>query len=348
MKDTHYHDDHTEIVPRRATGYAPKDGGGFRIAMSNYEQTGDGAVYTTIEDLLLWDRNFYEGTVGGKALVEQLATPGHLNNGQPFTYGLGLAVDRYRGLARMSHGGSWAGYRAELLRFPDQRLSVACLCNLATANPSRLANEVAEVYLGAALGPPEETAAPGKDARAPVRVAAADLRALAGTYRDAASGTVRRVRYEDGGLKIEAFGSAYALVPTGPRRFVVDDGPAGMTLEFEDAPDGRRIRESAPARPPTVWTAFDPTRPSAAELSAYAGRYYSPELDTSYVLAIKDGALALDARRLGGPLEPSVRDEFTLGSMVLRFERDAQGRPSGFRVNAGRIRNLRFERKEAS
>jgi CubicO group peptidase (beta-lactamase class C family) len=261
MKDTHFHDDHTEIVPRRATGYAPRDGGGFRIAMSNYEQTGDGAVYTTVEDLLLWDRNFYDGQVGGRALVDQLAAPGRLKDGQPFAYGLGLGVDRYRGLARISHAGSWAGYRAELMRFPEQKLSVACLCNLATADPTRLATEVAEIHLGSALGPP----APATNGE--------------------------------------------------------DEAPA----------------------PPATHIAI-----SAAELAAYAGRYYSEELDTTYTLQVEEGTLALAARRLNGTLVPSARDEFTLGSKVLRFERDAQGRPSGFRVDAGRIRNLRFERKEAS
>ncbi|CAN5251767.1 hypothetical protein BH20GEM2_BH20GEM2_05220 [soil metagenome] len=62
MNDTHFHDDHTMVVPRRATGYAPAgeegEGGeegeeyGFRIDMSNFEQTGDGAVYTMVGDLV--------------------------------------------------------------------------------------------------------------------------------------------------------------------------------------------------------------------------------------------------------------------------------------------------------
>ena len=263
MKDTHFHDRHTEIVPRRATGYAPKEGGGFEIAMSNFEQTGDGAVYTTVEDLLLWDRNFYQPKVGGQDLVVQLTTPGRLSDGKELTYGLGLGVDRHRGLPRVSHGGSWAGYRAELMRFPEQRLSVACLCNLATANPTRLATEVAEIHLGSALGP----AAPATN---------------------------------------------------GP-----DDGPAAAT--------------------PAAGIAV-----SAADLAAYAGRYYSDELDTTYTLEVKDGALALAARRLNGTLVPSARDEFTLGSMVLRFARDAEGRPSGFHLGAGRVRNLHFTRREGS
>jgi hypothetical protein len=56
----------------------------------------------------------------------------------------------------------------------------------------------------------------------------------------------------------------------------------------------------------------------------------------------------LTARRLKGALVPSVRDEFTLGSMVLRFEKNAQGRPAGFRLGQGRIRNLHFARREES
>jgi hypothetical protein len=79
----------------------------------------------------------------------------------------------------------------------------------------------------------------------------------------------------------------------------------------------------------------------------FAGRYYSPELDTAYAVEVKDGALFLRGRRLGGALTPSVRDEFTLGSMVLRFVRDAQGQPSVFLLGQGRVRNLKFARSEA-
>src|SRR5262245_41692285 len=53
-------DNHKRIVPMRAVGYSPNPRGGFQTEMSNFEQTGDGAVQTSIEDLLLWDQNFYE------------------------------------------------------------------------------------------------------------------------------------------------------------------------------------------------------------------------------------------------------------------------------------------------
>ncbi|MFL5615935.1 MAG: serine hydrolase domain-containing protein [Gemmatimonadaceae bacterium] len=161
MTHTRFNDDHKSVIPNRATGYAPRDSGsGWATEMSNFEQTGDGAVQTTIEDMQRWDENFYTGAVGGTETLAAMQKVAVLNSGKPQTYALGLMVDKYRGLRSVSHGGSWAGYRAELLRFPDQHLSVACLCNLARTNPSRLARSVAEIYLGDRMTPaPEATVA---------------------------------------------------------------------------------------------------------------------------------------------------------------------------------------------
>jgi len=84
MQDTHFHDDHGRVVPRRASGYAPA-GDGYRISMTTLDIVGDGGVFTTIDDLLAWDRNFHENRLGrgGPGLIRQLTTPGALNGGEP-------------------------------------------------------------------------------------------------------------------------------------------------------------------------------------------------------------------------------------------------------------------------
>jgi hypothetical protein len=158
---------------------------------------------------------------------------------------------------------------------------------------------------------------------------------------------VRRVRFDDGKLTVEAFGGHYELVPVDKRRFRLLDGPVDLSLDFEAGPEGRRMKETSPPRPATVWSAIELARPSPAELAPFAGRYYSAELDTTYTVDVKDGALFLRGRRLGGALTPSVRDEFTLGSMVVRFVRDTQGQTSAFLLGQGRVRNLKFARSEA-
>jgi CubicO group peptidase (beta-lactamase class C family) len=160
MRETHIHDDHTLIVPLRATGYSPRDGGGFRIDMSGFEQTGDGAVMTTVEDLLKWDGNFYQPVVGGADLLRNLHTQGILNSGKTIPYALGLMVADYRGVRRVSHGGAWAGYRAELMRFPEQHTSVAVLCNLGTSAPSARAARIADILLAGQLASASADASP--------------------------------------------------------------------------------------------------------------------------------------------------------------------------------------------
>lgn len=260
MRDTHFHDDHTRIVPQRATGYEPSSKGGFQIAMSGFEQTGDGAVMTTIEDLLAWDNNFYSPTVGGEQLLRDLHTTGVLTNGRVLPYALGLMVDEYRGMKRVRHGGSWAGYRADLVRFPDAKTTVACLCNLGTANPSTLADRVADILLA--------------DRLQPATVAATGTPS---TARDTAS------------------------------------------------------------KPYTI---------AAVDLERYAGTYYAPELDATFVVSPDSAGVRVTMQ--GGEsqrLAATARDTFALRGLTIVFTPGAGGRPTSMTINAGRVRGIRAERR---
>ena len=149
MTHTHFHNDHTEIVKNRAAGYAPKRGGGFMISMTTLPMTGDGGVFTSVEDLFLWDQNFYDNKLGisGQALIEKIQTPGTLNSGEKLDYAFGLNILKHKGLTLVGHGGSFVGFRADMIRFPEQRFSVICLANLSHFNPSVMARKVADIYL---------------------------------------------------------------------------------------------------------------------------------------------------------------------------------------------------------
>ncbi len=241
MTHTFYLDDHTQVVAGKATGYEPRERGGFSVDMSNFEQIGDGGVQTTVEDLLLWDRNFYAPRVGDAALVARAQQTGKLNSGKPLDYAAGLSIGRYRGLPFVRHGGSWAGYRAELLRFPSQRTSVACLCNLGTAGPSRLADRVADIVLEAVLktvaADAGHSAAPGQ-ALAGARGGAGAAPALpekalavyTGVYLSEELDARWVVRVADGKLTVAAGSEAIPLL-AGERD--VFRGEDGLEVTFE-------------------------------------------------------------------------------------------------------------------
>src|SRR5581483_9570941 len=106
-----------------------------------------------------WDANFYDPKVGGPELLAKLRTPGKLDDGTPLEYALGLTETTEAGLAREEHSGGWAGYRANVLRYPSERLTVAALCNVASAMPDELTHGVATALLpqlaqAEAKGPP--------------------------------------------------------------------------------------------------------------------------------------------------------------------------------------------------
>src|SRR5579884_198857 len=162
MTNTHFHDDHHRIVPNRAYSYAPReDGEGFEHRVLSFSNVGTTSLFTTVEDLARWDRNFAALQIGGPEALALLQERGRLNDGTPIDYAAGLAFGEYRGLQTVGHGGADAGYRADFLRFPEERFTVIVLANRSDANPGALTRRVADLYLADRLGPvPGEAPAP--------------------------------------------------------------------------------------------------------------------------------------------------------------------------------------------
>jgi len=218
MTHTQFRDDHTSLIENRAMAYDPAEKGvGFNLDVSYFEQTGDGAVHTSVEDLQKWDENFYSAQIGGKEFLAEIQERGKLNSGKVLDYAKGLFLEDYRGLHAVRHGGAWGGYRAELLRFPEQHFSVACLCNLGNANPEQRAERVADVYLGTLMKPKEAKKEPEKRPETEMKsvsLTAVQLAAYAGDYWSGELGVIYRLGIEGSNLKIVALVDASGTVRT--------------------------------------------------------------------------------------------------------------------------------------
>lgn len=351
MRDTRFRDDHTLPVRGRASAYgraeaahgqAPPTGiERYRIDLPNWDQVGDGSVLTTLGDLQRWDENFYRPVVGDAAFLARLQQPGKLANGEPIEYALGLMIGEHRGLKTVEHGGAWGGYRAQLLRYPERHVSVATLCNVATADTETLAQRTAELWLGL---PPEPGAASG--ARPTATVPAAAMQRWAGVYRDPKTGSLRRVEWNDGALELHAFGDSFPMRPLGRDDYEVDGGPIAG-LSFRDPGRGRpRVATQLAGGERTDFEQVATARPDAAALAAYAGDYRCEELGRDYRLSVLDGALHLaDPRLAPMRLEPLERDSFTQAGLTFRFLRDAAGAVDTVSLDAGRVRDLRCRRR---
>jgi hypothetical protein len=343
MSQSHFRDDHAEIVKQAAYGYVPGDDG-FKLSITNFDTVGATSLLTTVRDLALWDENFYTARIGGRALVDQLQERGSLNDGSRISYAAGLEIGKYRGLNIVSHAGSDAGYRANLIRFPDQHFSVAVLCNLASTNPSALGRRIADIYLGSALGartPPAVAQSPQPNRE--------QLEQWTGLYVDAQEGDrVMRVRLKDGVLQggLNADGSALGLEAAGDARFRYAREPQ-TELVFRAGENGApaTLTTYTDGKPQHSYSRASPYEPSAAELQEYAGVYRSEEVDMPREVIVRDGKLLIRSLKSGDiPLLPVSTDLFNGRGYRIRFLRDAQGKVSGANLNTFRIYNFRFER----
>jgi CubicO group peptidase (beta-lactamase class C family) len=226
MRDTQFYDDVTRLVKRRAFAFDRASSGEWRDNTPHSQRTGAGGVLTTVRDLLAWDNNAYEPKVGSRALIAQTHQTGTLNSGKALSYAHGLQIGEYRGEKVVEHGGSLGGYRAHLMRFPDARTSIACLCNFGTSNAGARARRVADAVMGDRFRQPVPTStapAPGgaRAATAALTLTAEQLREYAGRYDSDEADTSFVVDVEGGQLRLkrERDMSPIALRPLAADRF---------------------------------------------------------------------------------------------------------------------------------
>jgi CubicO group peptidase (beta-lactamase class C family) len=311
MTSTHFHDDYAMLVPGRTSAYAMR-GGSWHVSIPNFDTYGATSLYTTVGDLLKWEANLDNPTVGDGAIVARMEAPTILTGGDTSTYGFGLVAERYRGARVVGHNGADAGYRSAAERFPELGLAIVVFCNFAAANPTLLGRRVAEAYLGSALAPAQTAVA--QQAEAPeVTISPDKLRARAGMYLDTRTMQVSQLTFRDGKLMVGAQGNQ-ALVPISENRMRTP-GPAAATPQL---------------------------------LASYAGEYISDELGGSikHIVATDSTLIVQSGPGTSFPLRLAFADTFVGAGYTVQFAR-TRGQLTGFDVTDGRIRHVKFVKRKS-
>lgn len=339
MRRTHFLTSYHAVVPDRATGYSPVIGGGFRSDMPRWLQIGDGGVWTSVEELLLWDKNFDDARIGGRAMVETLEQAGRLTSGESTNYGLGLSISSYRGHRTVGHGGNWGGYKAQLTRYPDERLSIAVLCNRSDAVPESLVQRVADIFL-----PDSPASAPGGLSSLPeVSLPQDSLPLLTGTFRGEAP--EMRTVADQGKLHLLVQGERYELRHIGSYRFEMLQAPAEASITFDlgASEPARSLRFQGVQGAFTMVRVNERTVPAAA-FQEFAGRYFSEELQSTVEISAADGGILVRGPGISPRVFPNAAPDEFKSDMSIRFTRGSGGSVSGFALSNPRSRNMRFDR----
>ena len=218
-----------DIIPNRAAGYVLKNG-----ALKNQQwvsptvnNTADGSLYFTVEDIAKWDEALETRKLVSRASYEQMWTPVKLNNGTSAPYGFGWRVARTDSdHAVLEHGGAWQGFASYIVRYPDDRLTVAVLCNRAGASARYIATRIAGFYIPA-LAPRLHAA---------IKLDPAILSSYAGEYRLENRFTIK-VSVARDRLETTWLGEKISLVPESEADFFQQD--SDRTFRFVKDADGK-------------------------------------------------------------------------------------------------------------
>jgi CubicO group peptidase (beta-lactamase class C family) len=350
MSRTKFYDDHNEIVKNRAASYVPRSGGGFQIAATALDMVGDGNVFTCVEDLFLWDQNFYHNKLGkgGQPLINQVLTTGTLNSGEKIDYAFGLVIGEYRGLRIVEHGGAFVGYRAMTMRFPDQRFSVIMQCNLGTMNPSNLARRIADIYLADQFK--AEAKRPGASDAKFIELPERDLNDKAGAYRNQINGVIWKLYVKDGKLVADLPNTTIRFGAVSATEFRSIGTPLEFTVRFEKQGQTTTLLMQRGTDKPVTLEAVQLVTPTPSQLAEYTGDYRSDEVQATYKIVLENGKLFLRHENEfknypKNPLQPTTSDTFFVQGINLQFIRDPRKQVTAFTLNAGRVKNIKFIKK---
>ncbi|HEX2249312.1 MAG TPA: serine hydrolase domain-containing protein [Gemmatimonadales bacterium] len=182
-----------EIVPHRSAGYRLVEG---RLEHQEWvaptlNTTADGSLYVSIRDMIKWAVALNWGTVPGAEVLRMAWTPTRLQDGAAYPYGFGWDLSEQRGLPRIGHTGSWQGFKAAIALYPEHRLTVIALANLAQSEPGAVIEAIAGI-LEPALQPPHQLtkALPGLTPQLPIDQLLRDL--ASGKEKEAVTKRFRR------------------------------------------------------------------------------------------------------------------------------------------------------------
>lgn len=356
MHHTHFHDDVNFLIKNRAFSYQSNGKGSYDNLILRFDLVGSGGLYTTIEDLYLWDQNFYQNTLGksGQQLIDKMLQDGQLNNGKSSEYAFGLVNDTYKGLKTISHGGALAGYRTHFLQFPEQNFSVFVLANISSFNAGGKAREVADILLreqmesedsssGTTASNQEEDS---EQKQSFIALSAKDMEPFIGTYVIPNAGAWEiDIRIERDSLFAKQSWNQveYSMSPVKKDVFMIP-GNDRLSFSFTDK-DGKQTNTLLVNQGGDDIVCQRKENLSQINLADFTGMYYSEELLTSYRLFLEEGQLFYQIRyQKPIAMVPVGKDLFASDNIQFTFDRKGKS-VTAMRLDAGRVTDLSFVRQ---
>lgn len=347
MTNTYVEDNYSRIVANNATSYYQVEANDFERAVEYWGYVGSGNMHSTTDDLLRWLRNFHDPQEGWEGYFTMMQTVDPLNNGEENNYAFGVGTGSFNGVRGVGHGGSIGGFRANIITFPDEELSVAILTNFSSAPTGQKLNAISKILLGE---PVEEELVEVRDPLKTIKLSKKNLASYEGSYWNDKENVARKIYLKNDTLRyFRSANSETPIIPVGKDEFKMVDVSDVVTVKFTLNGSDRSMIVTVGNGNPGTFYGFDPTEPSKEELESYTGEFYSPELETAYRVYLQNDSLFYHHSRHGDRGMKVLKKDVLEADWPMSFtkyKRNEQGQVTGIRVSNDRVKNLWFEKQK--
>jgi D-aminopeptidase len=337
MIDTAVKRTDSELLPNSASLHVRYPDRHFERGFFGISIAGEGAMVSTVEDMLVWLKHMHRPVVGSAESWREIKTPMRLNDGRTANYGLGLMEGDHRGLKVLHHAGGVFGGVSMCLTVPELELDVIIIANRSDAPMQILGFQVIDACVEGLPALPEAKAGgvPAgvywcDEMAAPLEVAEEDGQLFAKLW------DAKAPMRNDGDGRIVSTLPASDLVVA-----VVDGEPDAVTADFRGSADVFR----------RVTLGSDDPLEEAARL---VGAYRCDDAEATATVSLDGDSLSVrmagpfgrdtyDLKRLSPRVWTSQLRIFESGG-VLEFGADGDGAITGFALTTARTRRLPFER----
>jgi len=293
---------------------------------------GDGGIYTTLDDMLVWTRSMEQPLVQGRTAMELISADGVLRSGQRIRYGMGLESGQVNGHRTLHHGGAFVGYNAHSLYVPSLRIAAVTMCNSSNRD-ARAINE----SLVSALLPRHPVAESKEHPPVPDDV----TRRLSGYFRGD-RGVYVQLERKDQSFVMKTRRNQYELYSMSANELRATTDPE-VRLRV-DVQRSEAVSLRLPEGEQGLTRLF-PKEFKVGDLSRFAGRYWSDEAQTEIVITHQSERLSWR-----GPtgqenqMNPVFETEFATGPGRARFMLSDDGSAKSLVLDSARNRGLVFRR----
>ncbi|MBP8033151.1 MAG: beta-lactamase family protein [Bacteroidia bacterium] len=346
MQQTLYQDDYCEIIKNRSNSYSRKDSVSFSNIFLNSSNVGPSGILTNVIDMSKWISNFYNTKAGNKNDVETLTnSKTKLNNGAELDYAFGIQNGKYKGLRTYSHTGGDAGFRNKVTVFPDIKMGFIVLSNVDDFPVDEKLDAIADLFV---KGEVPKNIKPKKTVIDSSKATLKNTRALTkymGNYIDEDGGEMsfsinnKKMYFHYYGstslLKVEK-DTAYVLSNPNTKFYFETNGKKDTLVNLYWPGDHK------------VFSKFNDIKDYSDKLLVeYVGKYFSPELNCYYKIALNNHNLVMSSDKYDDSIIYLKGTEHLFNESYwwmnhLKILRDPKDKINGFEVNSDRVIHLKF------